>query len=222
MPSSAQQRQQLGLGVAGPQRVLGLQRGERVDGVGAADRAGASLGQADVPDLALGDQIGQGADGLLDGRVRVDPVLVVQVDVVGAEPLEGALDGGADVGRAAVGDAGPAAGVGDEAELGGHHDLVAAASDGLADQFLAVERAVDLGGVDVGDAQVQRAVDSADRLGVVKAPAAGVGPGHGHGAQADPGDVQPAQRHVLHQVAPLLFAFRVPGNALPAARRSCC
>jgi hypothetical protein len=162
-----------------------------VDGVGAADRGGTGLGQADVADLALGDQPGQGAGGLLDERARVDPVLVVQVDVVGAEPPEGALGRGAHVGRAAVGDAGAAASVGDEAELGGHHDLVTAAPDRLADEFLAVERAVDLGGVDVGHAQVQRAVDGADRLGVIEAPAAGVGPGHGHGAQADPGDVQP-------------------------------
>jgi hypothetical protein len=48
-----------------------------VDGVGAADRAGAGLGQADVADLALGDQFGQGAGGLLDRRARVDPVLSV-------------------------------------------------------------------------------------------------------------------------------------------------
>jgi aryl-alcohol dehydrogenase-like predicted oxidoreductase len=88
-----------------------------VHGVGAADRGGACLGQADVADLAVGDQPGQSADGLLDGSVAVDPVLVVQVDVVGAEPFEGALGRGADVGRAAVGDAGAAAGVGDEAEL---------------------------------------------------------------------------------------------------------
>ena len=81
-----------------------------------------------------------------------------------------ALDRGADVGGAAVDDAGAAAGVGDEAELRGHHDLVAAALDRLADQFLAVERAVDLGGVDVGDAQVQRPVDGADRLGVIEPP----------------------------------------------------
>ena len=98
-------------------------------GVGAADRAGAGLGQADVADLAFGDQFGQGADRLLDGRVRIDTVLVVQVDVVGAEPLQGALDRDADVRRAAVGDAGAAAGVGDDAELRRHHDLVAAAPD---------------------------------------------------------------------------------------------
>jgi hypothetical protein len=142
----AQQREQFGLGVAGPQRVLGLQRGERVDGVGAADCAGAGLGQADVADLAFGDQFGQGAGGLLDGGVRVDPVLVVQVDVVGAEPPEEALGCGADVGRLLSVTPGPPP-EGDESELGGHHDLVAAALYGLSDEFLAVERAVGLGGV---------------------------------------------------------------------------
>ena len=39
--------------------------------------------------------------------------------------------------------------------------------DGPADDFLAEERPVDLGGVDVGDAELERAVDGADRLRVV-------------------------------------------------------
>ena len=53
--------------------------------VGATDRGGAGLGQADVADLALRDQLGESADGLLDRRLRVDPMLVVEVDVVDAE-----------------------------------------------------------------------------------------------------------------------------------------
>ena len=44
------------------------------------------LRQPDVADLALGHQFGDGADGVLDRGVGVDAVLVVQVDVVGAEP----------------------------------------------------------------------------------------------------------------------------------------
>ena len=108
--------------------------------------------------------------------------------------VQRALDGGPDVGRAAVGDAGAAAaGVGDEAELGRDDDLVAAALDGLADDLLAVERPVDLGGVDVGDAEVEGAVDGADRLGVVEAAVAGVGAGHGHGAEADAGDLEASE-----------------------------
>jgi hypothetical protein len=83
------------------------------------------------------------------GGGRVDAVLVVQVDVVGAQPGQGALDGGADVGWCAV-----AAGMGEDAELRGHHDLVTATLQCLADEFLAVEGAVDLGGVEVGDTQL--------------------------------------------------------------------
>jgi hypothetical protein len=59
-----------------------------VYGVGAADRLGAGFGQADVQDLALGDQLGERADGFLDRRVGVDAVLVVEVDAVGSEALQ--------------------------------------------------------------------------------------------------------------------------------------
>jgi hypothetical protein len=57
-----------------------------VHGVRAADGVRARFGQADVPDLALGHELGQRSDGVLDRRARVDAVLVVQVDVVGAHP----------------------------------------------------------------------------------------------------------------------------------------
>jgi hypothetical protein len=56
--------------------------------VGAADGFGCGLGQADVQHLALGHQRGERADRLLDGRVGVDAVLVVEVDAVGAQPLQ--------------------------------------------------------------------------------------------------------------------------------------
>jgi len=74
MPNSRSSGQQLGLRITGPQGILRLQGGDGVDGMGAADRGGACLGQADVSDLALGDPLGQGADGVLDGGVRINPV----------------------------------------------------------------------------------------------------------------------------------------------------
>ncbi len=89
-----------------------------------------------MADLASLDEVGEGADGVLDRRARVDAVLVVDVDVVGAEALERAVDGGADVGRAAVAGPGAAAVVGDEAERGGQDHLVAAAFEGAADKVL--------------------------------------------------------------------------------------
>jgi hypothetical protein len=54
---------------------------------------------------------------------------------------------------AAVEDAGAATGVRDNTELRRQYDLIAAALDGPADQLLVVEGAVDLGGVEVGDAR---------------------------------------------------------------------
>src|SRR5437868_1805451 len=94
-------------------------------GVGATDRFGRGFGEADVQDLALGHQFGNGADGVLDRSVWVDPVLVVEVDAVGPEPLQGAFDRGADVRGAAVEYTGPTAGVRDEAELRRQDDIVA-------------------------------------------------------------------------------------------------
>jgi hypothetical protein len=67
-----------------------------------ADELGTDLGQPVVADLARLDLPGQRAGGLLDGRVRVGPVLVVEVDVVGAESLQGGVDRAADVRRGAV------------------------------------------------------------------------------------------------------------------------
>ncbi len=78
-----------------------------------------------MENLSLGHQLGERADGVLNGGVRVDPVLVVEVDVVGTQPLQGTFDRGPDVRRAAVEHSGAAAGVRDEAELRRQHDIVA-------------------------------------------------------------------------------------------------
>ena len=55
----AQQWQRLRLGIAGPQGVFGLQRGDRVDRVRAADGRRPGLREADVTDLAVGDECGE-------------------------------------------------------------------------------------------------------------------------------------------------------------------
>jgi hypothetical protein len=49
-----------------------------------------------------------------------------------------------------------------QAELRGNDDLVAPILDRSTNDFLAMEWAVDFGSVDVGDAQVECAVDGAD------------------------------------------------------------
>ena len=133
---------------------------------------GARLGEAEVAHLALCDELGHRPDGLLDRRLGVDPVLVVEVDVVDAQALQGALAGAAHVLRAAVDRAARLAvlaGVQPDAELGRQEHLLAAPGDRGADEPLVGVRPVHVGGVQEVAAQVQRAVDRARRFGVVAA-----------------------------------------------------
>src|SRR5947207_2270418 len=168
---------------------------------GAADGLGSGLGQSDVQDLSLCHQLAQGADGVLDGGVRVDPMLVIEVDAVGTQPLQGALDSGPDVRRAAVEGSGATAGVRDEAELRRHHDTVAPPLQSAADEFLVRVGAVDLGGVDVRDAELESPADRAERLSVAAARVEVIA-GHRHRAQSYAGDVESAQRNVFHGNVP--------------------
>ena len=73
---------------AAHQRIFELDVGNGVDGVGAADGLGADLGEADVADMARSDEIGDGADGLLDRHRGIEAGRAVDVDIVGAEAGE--------------------------------------------------------------------------------------------------------------------------------------
>ena len=63
-------RQHLALGFSPPQRVLALQRGDRLDRVGATNRLHAGLGEAEMLDLAFANQIADRARDVFDRHVR--------------------------------------------------------------------------------------------------------------------------------------------------------
>jgi hypothetical protein len=159
-----------------------------MDGVRAADRVRRGLGEPDVAHLARSDELSHRAHGLLDRRLEVDAVLIVEVDVVDAEPLERRLARLVDVLAVAL-DPAPRGivGVADDPELRRQLHLVAAAGDRAADEHLVRERAVHVGGVEEGDAELERAVDRRDRLVLVARP---VEIGHPHAAEADPRDLE--------------------------------
>lgn len=77
------------LDLEGEGRVLHLRGGDRVHLAGALEGARRALGQAEVLHLALLDQLGHGAYRLLNGRLFVYAVLVVEVNVVGLESFQG-------------------------------------------------------------------------------------------------------------------------------------
>ena len=166
--------------------------------VGAAHGGRGGLGEAEVPHLALLDQPGHGADGVLDGHARIHPVLVVEVDAVDAQPLEARLAGLRHVLGPAV-DPGGAVRLPQVAELGGQHHPVALAPEGPAQQLLVLPPAVHVGGVQEVDAQVEGAVDDRDGLRVV---ALAVDVGHGHAPESDGRDGQCALAEctLLHEI----------------------
>ena len=166
-----------------------------VHGVGAADGLHSDLGQADVPNLPGGDQLGQRSDRVLDRGAAVEPVLVVEIDVVGLESLQGAVDGDADIGGAAV--QAVAAGVGDQAKFSGQHHLVSPPPQTAGEEFFVDVGTVDLGGVDQGDAEVDSAMDGADGFGVVEA-RADVGHRHAHSAEAESSNFEIREVSLFH------------------------
>src|SRR5579862_145881 len=153
-----------------------------MNGVGAPDRRGSGLGKTQVAYLPPLDQSRHRANGVLDGRVRIDPVLVVEIDHIDAEPAEARVAGLHDVLRAAV-DAGKgAAGAPQISELGGEHHAVPPPAERPADQLLVASDAVRVRSVEERDAQIQRAMNRRDRLLVV---ASRIYVGHPHAAEAE-------------------------------------
>ena len=71
------------------QRVLHLSSGHRMYGVSPAELGRCALGQPNVSDLSLLHQLLQTLHGLFDGSAGVHAVLVVEVYVICAQPLEG-------------------------------------------------------------------------------------------------------------------------------------
>ena len=83
----------------------------------------------------------------------------------------------------------------DDAELGGEDDAVALALEGAPHQLLVGPAPVHVGGVEEGDAELQRVVDGLDRFRLA---AADVEVGHAHAAEAEGRYLQRSELAVLH------------------------
>ncbi len=136
------------------------------------------LGHAEVTNLARLDQFDHRGDCV--GDLRVDPVQVVQVDRLDAEALQRCI-------AVAAHSLGTAVQVhtilvADDAELGRHRDVLAAAGQCPAEQRLVVAPPVADRRVEHPHAKIDRAPDQPDRFGVV---GGSVALGQSHAAQPD-------------------------------------
>src|SRR6478752_6105594 len=132
--------------------------------MGAANGGRSCFGQPEVPDLAGADELLHGARDILDGHLRVDAVLVEQVDDVGAQTPQGAVDRGTYVLGPATDPALMSALVEREAELRRDDDLVADRLQGLTNDLLVRERPVHLGRVEERDAVVDGLAQERDHV----------------------------------------------------------
>jgi hypothetical protein len=119
----------------------------------------------DVSDLALGDEVSERLQRLLDVDAGVRAVQLIEVYPVCLQPPQRVLDGAhypAARSPAAVGVFPHRV-----EELGGEDGVVAATLERFADDFLGLAGPVDVGGVGEVDASVEGGVDDADGLVVV-------------------------------------------------------
>ena len=162
--------------------------------MGATDGLHACFRKAEVLDLALLNQLLHRSRHVFDRHVRVNPVLIEQIDGIDLEPLERALDGLLDVLRPAVQarrtlhTARIEIRIEVEPEFGGDHHLLAERSEGFAHEFFVGERAVDFGGVEERDAAFDGGAKKSGHLLLVFGRA--VGKAHSHAAEPDGRDFQ--------------------------------
>ncbi len=130
--------------------------------------------------LTLAYKVGHGADGLLDRRVRIDPMLIVEVDSPDPEPHEARFARLADIGRISAYRKESALRAAHGAEFCRQHDLVATAADRPSDQFFVAADPVHVRGVEERDAAIDGMLDRRDSLVFV---AAGVELRHTHAAE---------------------------------------
>src|SRR5271165_5627520 len=97
-----------------------------MDRVSPSDALGPSLTQSQISDLALFDQPRHRADRLLNGHRRINPVLVIKIDDIDAEPFEARVACSGNIGGTAIDTVGAARPLG-LAEFARDHDIVAPA-----------------------------------------------------------------------------------------------
>ena len=172
--------------------------------LGLRELPGVHAGRADVARLAGPDDVVKRSHRLLDRRLVVPAVDLVEVDIVGAQPLEGRVDGGEQVlsREAAVVRARPRREVGLRRE-----HVVVSAREELREQpsgdLLAAAARVHVGGVEERHARLDRVPHDRLRILLRELPGPNGRIAVAHHPEADPRDPEAgrAEAHVLHQSA---------------------
>ena len=183
---------------AGPAVLLG-------DAEGAGELPGVHRRGADIAGLAGLHDIVQRFERLLDRRLVVETVDLIEVDIVHAEPAQAVVDLGEDRLARQAGAIG--AGTHPAVDLGRDHHLVAAGEilDRPAEDLLAGAERIAIRGVEEIDAGFERLLDERPALLLAEAPGmvAAIAAAIAHAAEADARDIEAgaAELGVFHRVS---------------------
>src|SRR5215471_17597847 len=138
-----------------------------MNGIATLQRLGRALREGEETCLALLDELGHSPDAFLDRHVRIDARHAKDVERLDAEILQALLAGLPQITRIAAAAHGVSAAVAWTAALRMNHHVMPAAADRLADQAMIVAFPVTGRRVEKIDAEIERAANRSDRLGVV-------------------------------------------------------
>src|ERR1700733_1769437 len=134
------------------------------------------------------DQFGQRAHRLLNRSIRIDAMLIIEINVIDAQPPQTSVARFLHIIRLAIDTANIGVRrIADNPKLRGQHNLIAFALDRASDELFILVRSIDIGGVEKVDAQFERPMNSRNRLGVI---ASRVKLRHTHAAQTDGGNFE--------------------------------
>src|SRR6266850_3462788 len=121
---AASRQYAVGLHLTRPQRILALQRGNRVDFRGAPQRLRSGFRQSDRSDLAGQNKLGHRTNCFFDRNVGINPMLVVEIDRFDAQPMKARVARTADILGRTIHAPG-SVGADTEAKLRRHDDAIA-------------------------------------------------------------------------------------------------
>ena len=134
--------------------------------MGPANRLRCRFGQAEVPDFAFGDQVADRSGNLLNGNIRIDPVLVEQVDRIHIQSFERCFCDFPDMFRPAV-QLSPLSAfvrIGGKTEFCGDNDVFSERGKRFPDQFLVRERPIYFGSIEESDTAFDSTTDDRDHF----------------------------------------------------------
>src|SRR5271165_363268 len=193
------------LRLAHPQRVVILDGGDWLYGVSLANARDARFRQAEMADLARCNQSSDRVGDILHRHGGVNPMLVQEIDMVGAKALQGSIDDFTNMLGPAI-EPDHLAFVGDlEAELRADQRPIANRLQRFADQFFIDEGPVALGGVEKCNAPINSRTDNGD--GFLAIGRRSKAEAKAHAAEADGRDFQSAfaKSTFLHFFLPVLL-----------------